>query len=313
MIRVLYLLTCCMFLCATAYAQQSDRQQILDALEKDGCVTLEKVRICKYDYTFDGYNVEAISFRPHMTGKFPGVLLIPGYQRSAPDQIYLGRILAERGFASMAVTQPGFGKSTGKADFVGPKTIQALTTGFDRFRHEPFVDESRIGIFGYSRGGMAASLLAVKLKHLKAAVFGAGVYDFKKAYDEAKIEGIRANMKAETGMTENAIKERSSVLEMQNLRCPVLILHGEKDQNVPVSQALLLRDRLTALKKDFEIRLFPNAEHSIPREEWIPIVIDFFNRRLKRIDSPRRQPETSSELSLTASRDRSMFRPLEAS
>jgi hypothetical protein len=50
--------------------------------------------------------------------------------------------------------------------------------------------------------------------------------------------------------------------------------------NVPVSQALLLRDRLTALHKDFEIRLFPDREHAIGPEA-IPVTVDFFQRRLK--------------------------------
>jgi dipeptidyl aminopeptidase/acylaminoacyl peptidase len=279
--RIVFLLCISALFGLVALAQQPDRQTILASLEKDGCVKLEQVRICKYDYTSSGEKVEALSFQPDGAGKFPGVLLVPGFQRSAPDYIYLGRILAAQGFASVAVTQPGFGKSEGKADFVGPKTIKALTEGFEKFRHETYVDPDKMGIFGYSRGGMAVSLMAVKLKDVKAAVFGAGVYDFKRAYDEVKIEGIKANMKAETGMTESAIKERSSILQMKDLSCPVLILHGEKDENVPVSQALLLRDRLRELKKDFEIRLFPNAEHAIPREEMIPLVIDFLNRRLK--------------------------------
>ena len=120
-----------------------------------------------------------------------------------------------------------------------------------------------MGIYGFSRGGMAASLLAVRLDDVRAAVFGAGIYDFQKAYDEMKIEGIRANMKAESGMTEAAVRERSSIFQMEKLKCPVLILHGEKDENVPVSQAYMLRDRLTALKKDFEIKLYPDRAHGI--------------------------------------------------
>jgi dipeptidyl aminopeptidase/acylaminoacyl peptidase len=37
-----------------------------------------------------------------------------------------------------------------------------------------------MGVFGYSRGGMAASLLTIKIsKAIKAAVFGAGVYDLE--------------------------------------------------------------------------------------------------------------------------------------
>ena len=48
-----------------------------------------------------------------------------------------------------------------------------------------------MGIYGYSRGGMAASLLAVKLDDVQAVVLGAGIYDFKEAYDEVTIKGIK--------------------------------------------------------------------------------------------------------------------------
>jgi len=67
---------------------------------------------------------------------------------------------------------------------------------------------------------------------------------------------------------------------MDQLKCPVLILHGEKDKNVPVTQALILRDRLTQLHKDFEIKLFPDKEHSIGPEAG-DLTLDFFRRRLK--------------------------------
>jgi|ERR1043166_2425235 dipeptidyl aminopeptidase/acylaminoacyl peptidase len=268
----------CVLLSGSAFGQPGNRKELLDRLEKEGCVQLDKIKVCKFDYAVDGKNVEALSFRPSGAGPFPGVMLIPGYQRSAPDYIFLGRVLGEQGFACMAVTQPGFGKSAGPADFVGPKTIAALTVGFRKFQHESYVDTHKLGIFGYSRGGMAASLLAVKLKHLRAAVFGAGVYDFQKAYDEVKIQGIRDNMLAETGgMSAQAVKERSSILQMKNLRCPVLILHGAKDQNVPVSQAFLLRDRLQQLKKRFDLSIYPDAEHSIPPSDWLPVVISFLH------------------------------------
>jgi dipeptidyl aminopeptidase/acylaminoacyl peptidase len=207
--------------------------------------------------------------------------MIPGHMRTAFDLIYLGVALAREGFASAGVTQPGYGKSQGPGDFVGPLTIKVLTEGFRKLQREPYVDASRMGVYGYSRGGMAASLMAVQLDDLKAAVFGAGVYDFKKAYDETKIEGIRKNMERETGgMAEKAISERSSILHMKNLKCPVLILHGEKDENVPVSQALLLRDELTRLKKDFEIKLFPDLPHGIGQENVINYTTDFFKRKL---------------------------------
>lgn len=263
-------------------AQQTSPQNIIESLERDGCVSLEsgKVKVCKYDYISSGLSVEAVSFRPAGDGPFPGLLLIPGYQRTALDLIPLGVILAREGFAAAAVTQPGFGKSQGKADYVGPNTLKVLTEGFRRLGREPYVDAKRMGLYGYSRGAMAASLLAVQLDDVRAAVFGAGIYDFRKAHDEVKIEGIRKNMEAETGMTDEAVRQRSSVLQMKNLKCPVLILHGEKDENVPVSQALLLRDQLTALKKEFEIKLFPDRRHAIGTQDVAAYTLDFFNRKL---------------------------------
>jgi dipeptidyl aminopeptidase/acylaminoacyl peptidase len=177
------------------------------------------------------------------------------------------------------VTQPGFGKSAGPPDFVGPKTIAALTEGYRKLRWESHVDPARKGIYGYSRGAMAASLLAVDLDDVKAAVFGAGIYDFQRAYDDSSLPGVRQNMRDETGMTKQAVRERSSILQMERLKCPALILHGEKDVNVPVSQALLLRDRLTQLHKEFEIKLFPDREHSIG-PEVNDLTVDFFRRKL---------------------------------
>lgn len=139
-----------------------------------------------------------------------------------------------------------------------------------------------MGIFGYSRGAIAASLMTLRLgTEVKAAVFGAGAYDFRKAYDELTIEGIRKNMEAETGMTEKAVKERSPILQMKKLKSPVLILHSEKDESVPVNQALVLRDRLTSLGKDFEIKLSPKGKHGFMDGDFVSAVVEFLNRRLK--------------------------------
>jgi dipeptidyl aminopeptidase/acylaminoacyl peptidase len=281
-IRISFLIALLLLLTAITSAQQLSREKIIESLERDGCVTLEKskVKICKYDYLSDRNMVEAISFQPLDKGPFPGLLLISGYQGTAIGYMPLAIVLAQQGFASLSVAQPGFGKSQGNPDFVGPHTIKALITGFKKFQREPYVDKNKMGIFGGSRGAIAASLMAVRLKDVKAAVFAAGIYDFKKAYDEIKIEGIRENMVAETKMTPKAIKKRSSILQMQKLNCPVLILHGEMDENAPVSQAILLRDRLIELKKDFEIQLFPNAKHDLPGTA-LASSIDFFSRRLK--------------------------------
>jgi dipeptidyl aminopeptidase/acylaminoacyl peptidase len=264
--------------------QQIDRDKIVAQLETQRCVDLEerKLKFCKFDYTADGRNIEAIAIFPFATGKYPGIVLLPGFEGTAKTLLGVGIFFAQQGFACLAVAPPGFGKSEGKRDFMGPASIDAFATGFRKFRKDPYVDSTKMGIFGYSRGGMAASLLAVKLGHeVHAAVLGAGVYDFKRAYDDTKLDGIRENMKAETGMTESAIKDRSSILHMQKLKCPVLIIHGENDGNAPTSQAFLLRDRLAELKKDFEFKILRDHVHGQLKGDFLLPVLDFLSRKLK--------------------------------
>lgn len=271
-----------LLLSVNAMAQQRpDFSKLLEAMEKDGCAAHESgVKVCKRDYSVDGKKVEAILFEPRGANPFPAVLLIPGHATTARDWVPNGLTYARNGYAGLAVSQPGYGKSEGPADYVGPKTIKVLKEGYRRLQKEPFVDPNRMGIVGYSRGGMAAALLAVQLDDVKAVVLGAGVYDFKRQYDDTGLDGIRQNMKAETGMTDEAIKQRSSVLLMEKLKCPVLILHGEKDINVPVNQAFLLRDRLSTLKKEFEIQTFPDREHGIGPENLYKYSLDFLKRKL---------------------------------
>ncbi|HVG35666.1 MAG TPA: prolyl oligopeptidase family serine peptidase [Pyrinomonadaceae bacterium] len=287
-----FLIVLTFLLCASFVgAQELNSKQVGELLEKEGCVALAagRVKVCKYDYSSDGLSMEAISFRPVSGGPFPALMLIPGYARTARDYIPLGIMFAGEGYASVAITQPGFGKSQGKPDYVGPATLKALTAGWKKFKQEPFVDAKRMGIYGHSRGGMAASLLSVRLDDVRAAILSAGIYDFKKAYDEATIQGIRENMKSETGITDEAVRERSSILQMANLKCPVLILHGDKDENVSVEQALLLRDRLTALKKEFEIKIFIGQDHALrsgsTAKEVNTTMMDFLKRRLAGVSS----------------------------
>jgi dipeptidyl aminopeptidase/acylaminoacyl peptidase len=279
--RLSFLLLLLLSLNATLNGQQTSASKIREALATSDCASVEgiQIKVCKYDYLSNGLIVEAITFRPAGEGRFPGVLMIPGYQRTAVDLISLGVALAREGIAGVGISQPGFGRSQGKPDYVGPNTLKVLKEGFEKFKHEPYVNRNRLGVYGFSRGGMAASLLVLQLDDVDAAVLGAGIYDFKKAHDEATIEGIRHNMEVESGWTDAAIRERSSVFKMEKLKCPVLILHGEKDENVPVTQAYLLRDRLAELKKDFEIKLFPDRPHGIG-PEVTTMTVDFFKRRL---------------------------------
>ncbi len=241
-------------------------------------------------FEHEGRNVEAIACRPiDMDAAndaaegvpHPALLLIPGYSRSARDYVPLAVRLAKMGVASLAVTQPGFGRSDGPPDFVGPFTMEVVGAGFDRLRSMEGVDPSRVGVFGYSRGAMAASLLATRRDDLACAIFGAGIYDMQALYPEIQLEGIRENVDLETGgASPEALRERSSLHAMDRLACPVLILHGARDINTPVTQAQMLRDRLEELDKDWQLRVYDDRDHDIGRENLNEAMQEFLARTI---------------------------------
>lgn len=268
---------------AVLLAQPGSGAAILDSLDHKGHVELRQsgVTVSTWDFDADSERVEAIAFRPTAGTGLPAVLLIPGFGRTARDYLPFGVRLAKEGYACVAVSQRGFGKSTGRPDFVGPATVRELAAAFERLRAESYVDPARVGILGYSRGAIAASLLATQLAGVRAAVFAAGIYDFPSAYRDIQLEGIRENMRTEAGDTTSAFGVRSSLGAMERLHCPVLILHGEKDENAPVSQARMLEARLKELHKDYEIRISPDQDHNLGMQNLLSGALDFFGRRLK--------------------------------
>lgn len=288
-----------------AEPQRPDYSALLSEMDAQGSALHADsgVRLIKSDYSIADASgkmrkVEAISFMPAGQGPWPALLLIPGYSTSARDWADKGITFAAAGYFCLAVSQPGMGASDGPADFVGPQTIDTLSFALEMLRMDPRVDPQRLGVVGYSRGAMAASLLATREPDLKAVVCGGGIYDFAAAYAQSSSQMIRANMLAESsgaGSTEldpQAARVRSSLPDMDKLHARLLILHGEADQNAPPQQAYALRDELLRLGKtqaqsmddfpqaDFLLLTFPDTGHSIGKQNFQGNTIEFLKRVL---------------------------------
>jgi dipeptidyl aminopeptidase/acylaminoacyl peptidase len=239
-----------------------------------------RILIERYDFTHDGAPVEAVIVRPSGPERRPGLLLIPGHTRTAIDMLPASVRFARAGFATVAVSQPGYGGSVGPPDFAGPRTFAALRDAAERFAREPYVDAAHMGIYGYSRGALAAAELAARTDLFRASVFGGGIYDFRAAYDQVSLAGIRANMAAEAGLGRAAVRFRSPIRDMTGLDGPVLIVHGADDANAPPAQARALDARLTALGREHELLILPGRDHGLPVADIIGPATAFFTRNL---------------------------------
>jgi dipeptidyl aminopeptidase/acylaminoacyl peptidase len=201
---------------------------------------------------------------------------------------YLGTLLAERGFVAVRFNVSGSGMRPGE-DLVGdPEGFRANTHGREVADFLAVldatgetiapgrVDRSRIGIFGHSRGGGNAVLVAARSlwwERLRAVVTWAAVSTFDRYTPEQKSawrrDGEIPVVNARTGqqlalgaalLEELETREDLDILAAApEVRAPWLIVHGEEDESVPAAEAGRLAG---AARAPHELLLIPGANHT---------------------------------------------------
>lgn len=123
----------------------------------------------------------------------------------------------------------------------------------------PYVDASRIGIWGWSYGGYIALIAMTQPTSLfKAGVVIAPVTDYRyynTAYTERFLRRPQENPAG--------YNDPSPLLHAADLKGNLLLVHGLADDNVHVNQSMELVDALVQAGKQFEMQFYPNRNHSI--------------------------------------------------
>jgi dipeptidyl-peptidase-4 len=147
-------------------------------------------------------------------------------------------------------------------------------------RKLPFVDGSRIGIYGWSYGGYVALYAATHAgETFRCAVAGAPVTDWKY-YDSIYTERY---LKLPS---ENAAgyRDSSPLAAADRLGSRLLVLHGTSDDNVHLQQTVALVDALTRARKDYSLVLLPGQKHGLrdpaSRLYANERVLEFFEKNL---------------------------------
>ncbi len=123
----------------------------------------------------------------------------------------------------------------------------------------PFVDGSRIGIFGWSYGGYMSSLCILKGNDVfKAAIAVAPVTNWKW-YDSIYTERYMKR----TSDNKSGYDENSPVNFADRLKGNYLLVHGMADDNVHFQNTAEMANALIKNKKQFETYFYPNRNHGI--------------------------------------------------
>lgn len=222
--------------------------------------------------------------KPEGSGPFPALLMIHPQQDSKTGGeafIKLGQLdyWNKKGYLVAAISQPGYGGSEGSADFCGPKTQQAVVDLIHHLQQMSDVDRKHFFIYGGSRGAAVASMVATSEKGLSGVILKSGVYDFEEWsklrpwYDEVKL-----TMLWEIGwLTSEKLKARSALNGADQIKAPVLVIHGSLDDRAPVALAEKFVQRIAGSGGNARL-IKVESEHVIPMQKITGLMEEFMRK-----------------------------------
>ncbi|HOZ15837.1 MAG TPA: prolyl oligopeptidase family serine peptidase, partial [Tenuifilaceae bacterium] len=160
-----------------------------------------------------------------------------------------GRGTGGRGeaFKKMTYGQMGLYESTDQIE--AAKYLQTL----------PYIDGTRIGIWGWSYGGYMSSLCLFKGADVfKMAIAVAPVTNWRY-YDSIYTERFMG-LPQDNGL---GYDNNSPINHVDKLKGKLLLVHGTADDNVHVQNSIELIEKLVQSGKQFDLMLYPDKNHGI--------------------------------------------------
>lgn len=235
-------------------------RQALESLAADGPA--------RFFFPSSGGRVEGYISRPRGGGPFPLVLLLHGHsirgtgakRLLATAEVFTNEIC----FATLAISLPGYGDTEVPEKPMIANTRQVVLDAAALAREISWIDHERIFLYGVSRGAVIAAALINDVDGIAGAILRSGAYDLGRLYRETSSFWLRRMLNPNG---DERPKLFNLMADATSWRVPTLILHGAQDTLIPVNQATLLRDRLSAAGTVHRLVLFPDRGHRLPSRE----------------------------------------------
>lgn len=245
---------------------------------RDEAMKFGRVETIKWNNS-DGQEIEGVLTYPvdYETGKKYPLILNP---HGGPSGVRIesfstsNQFFAGNGFF---VFQPNFRGSVNYGqEFVnanrgnwGIVDYDDCMTGVDYCVEKGWADPDRLICYGWSYGGYMSFWIVTQTDRFKAVSPGAGLPNLYSMYSTTDIPHYLAWFFGTPWDNEETFERLSAIRHVKNVKSPVLILHGEEDERVPISQSEEFYQALRDLGKDVTFVRYPREGHGLrePRHQ----------------------------------------------
>jgi dipeptidyl aminopeptidase/acylaminoacyl peptidase len=226
----------------------------------------------------DGTPVEGWIVKPpafDASKKYPLVLRIHGGPVAQYTDAFSfeHEYLASLGYVVVFVNprgSNGYGEAFCKAIFAdwGNKDFQDVIAGVDHVVAQGYVDAKKLGVGGWSYGGILTNYVITKSTRFAAAISGASETDMFSAYG---VDDLHLWWERELGLPWRNIelyRKLSPIMDVEKITTPTLLMVGDRDYRVPLPQSEQMYVALKRLKKDTGLVIYPGQSHGISRPSY---------------------------------------------
>jgi dipeptidyl aminopeptidase/acylaminoacyl peptidase len=138
------------------------------------------------------------------------------------------------------------------------------------------IDPQRLGLFGWSYGGYMGMWAETQTRRFKAIVAGAGIVNWQSYYGQNNIDEWMIPFFGKSVYQDPAVYAKSSPITfIEHSHTPVLILQGERDEEVPAPQAFEFYHAMQTLHVPSRLVVYADEGHGPRKPEN---QIDILNR-----------------------------------
>ena len=201
--------------------------------------------------------------------------------------IYPLAAFSSRGYFVLRPNPRGSGGYGSKFRFAnlndwGGKDYEDLMGGVDHVVAQGLADPERMAVMGWSYGGFMTSWVITQTRRFKAAVIGAGVTNLWSFTGTADIPSFLPDyFSGEPWENFEGYRKHSPMTHVRGVTTPALILHGEADVRVPISQGYEYYNALKRQGVTTRMVVYPRTPHG-PQEPKFQL--DIMQRHLEWVE-----------------------------